>query len=152
MHVEVKVLVAFVIPLVVVCSWIRNLDQIASFSTVANLCILFSLTVILYDEVEMFATSRAAVLYKEGVELASFAGLPLFFGSAAFAYNSIGVVLPIENKMHQPQNAIKVITLTMLLLSSLYIVFAILGYLTFGQYIAASITLNLHSEDTMEKM
>ena len=100
----------------------------------------------------MFATSRAAVLHKRGVELSSFASLPLFFGSASFAYNGIGVVLPLENKMRQPQNAIKVITLTMLIITSLFTVFGVLGYLTFGRDIAASITLNLHSEGTVEKM
>ena len=100
----------------------------------------------------MFATSRAAVLHKGGVELASFAGLPLLFGSAVYAYNSIAVVLPIENKMNQPQHATKVIALTMLLITSLYTVFGILGYLTFGRNVAASITLNLHSEGTVERM
>ena len=145
-------LIALVIPLVVVCSWIRNLDDLVFLSIAANLCILFSLIVILYDEVDMFATSRAAVLHKGGVEMASFAGLPLFFGSAAYVYNIGGVVLPIENKMHQPQHAIKVITLTLLIITSLYTVFGILGYLTFGRNIAASITLNLHSEVTVERM
>ena len=151
-HVRVGVLIAVVVPLVVVCSWIRNLDELASLSTMANLCILFSLTVIFYDELDMFATSRAAVLHKRGVELSSFASLPLFFGSASFAYNGIGVVLPLENKMRQPQNAIKVITLTMLIITSLFTVFGVLGYLTFGRNIAASITLNLHSEGTVENM
>ena len=100
----------------------------------------------------MFATSRAAVLHKGGVELASFAGLPFFFGSAAYVYNNGGLVLPIENKMHQPQHATKVIALTMLLITSLYTMFGILGYLTFGRNVAASITLNLHSEGTVERM
>ena len=90
-------MIAVLIPLMVVCSSIRNQDEIVSFSAVANLCILFSLTVSLYDKVDMFTTSRAAVVHKDGVELASFASLPLFFGSATFAFECIGVILPIEN-------------------------------------------------------
>ena len=58
----------------------------------------------------MFATSRAAVLYKGGVELALFTGLPLFFGSVTFAIEGIGMVLPFENKIRQP-HAIRVIGL-----------------------------------------
>ena len=100
----------------------------------------------------MFATSRAAVLHKGGVELASFAGLPLFFGSVTFAYESIGVILPGENKMRQPEHGVMVITITMIIVTFLYTAFGVFGYLTFGKDIAASITLNLLSENTVEKM
>ena len=141
-----------VVLLVVLGSWIRNLYDLASLSTVANLCLLFSITVIFYDEINMFITSRAAVLHKRGVELASFTGLPLFFGSTTYAYESIGVVLPLENKMYQPQHATKVITLAMLIVTYIYTVFGVLGYLTFGRNIAASITLNLYSKNSVETM
>ena len=151
-HVGQEVVIAIVIPLVVVCSWIRNLDELASLSAVANLCIFFSLTIIFYDEVDMYVTSRAAVLHKGGVELASYAGLPLFFGSVSFAFEGIGVVLPLENKMHRPQHAIELFSVAMVTVVSLYVVFGVLGYLTFGKSIAASITLNLTSEHTVEKM
>ena len=100
----------------------------------------------------MFATSRAAVLHKGGVELASFASLPLFFGSATFAFESIGVVLPIENKMRQPEHAVQVIAITMIIVTFVYTAFGVFGYLTFGENIAASITLNLLSKNIVEKM
>ena len=100
----------------------------------------------------MFATSRAAVLHKGGVELASFTSLPLFFGSATFAFECIGVVLPIENKMHQPEHGVMVITINMVIVTFVSITFGVFGYLTFGKDIAASITLNLLSENTVEKM
>ena len=41
----VKAWIAIVLPLVIVCSWIRNLDTLTSFSMIANLCIVFSLGV-----------------------------------------------------------------------------------------------------------
>ena len=100
----------------------------------------------------MFATSRAAVLHKGGVELASFASLPLFFGSATFAFESIGVVLPIENKMRQPEHGIMLITINMIIVIFVYTTFGVFGYLTFGENIAASITLNLLSKSAVEKM
>lgn len=42
-----------VIPVVVYC-WIRNLEELALFSLIANLCILFSLVVIFYEEIYSF--------------------------------------------------------------------------------------------------
>ena len=145
-------MISMVIPLVVLFSWIRNLDELAYLSTVATFCILFSLIVILYDEIDMFATSRAAVLRKEGVKLFSFPNLPLFFGSATFAFESVGVVAHLENKMKKPHHAARMIMVAMLITTSFYAVFAVLSNLTFGQKVAASITFNLHSEKTVQKM
>lgn len=42
-----------IIPVVVFC-WIRNLESLAPFSLVANLCILFCLAVIFYEEINSF--------------------------------------------------------------------------------------------------
>jgi hypothetical protein len=38
----------------VILSWIRNLDELASLSMVANLCIGFALLVIVYEEINSF--------------------------------------------------------------------------------------------------
>ena len=155
-HLNKEVVIAIFVPLVIVGTWIRNLDELASFSTIANLCILFSLLVILFDEVEQFVTSRqetkAAVREPDGVELATYKTIPLFFGSVAFAFEGIGVVLPLENKMKHPQHAIRVLVVGMTIVVLLYVVFGVLGYLTYGASIQASITLNLKSNNTAEKM
>ena len=148
-------MIAIFVPLVIVASWIRNLDELANLSTVANMCILFSLIVILYDELDQFITStpdNKAAVRTGDVELALYKTLPLFFGSVAFAFEGIGVVLPLENKMHRPQHAIRVVLLGMTMVTSLYVVFGVIGYLTYGSEIAASITLNLKSENPAEEM
>lgn len=144
------------VPLVIVATWIRNLDELASFSAIANVCIGFSLLVILYDELEHFITSRpnakAAVRETGGIQLATYRTLPLFFGSVAFAFEGIGVVLPLENKMKYPEHAVRVVGVGMTIVVLLYMVFGMLGYLTFGDDIEASITLNLKSENPIERM
>ena len=152
---RIEAIVAIFVPLVVISSWIRNLDELANLSTVANMCILFSLIVILYDELDQFITStpdNKAAVRRGDVELAVYKTLPLFFGSVAFAYEGIGVVLPLENKMHKQQHAIRVVVLGMTMVTSLYVVFGVLGYLTYGSDIEASITLNLRSENPTEEM
>lgn len=42
-----------ILPMVILC-WIRNLDELASLSMVANLCIGFALLIIFYAEVNSF--------------------------------------------------------------------------------------------------
>ena len=157
-HIRKEVAIAIFVPLVIIATWIRNLDELASFSTIANVCIGFSLLVILYAECEKFIVnqpgsgSKAAVREHDGVQLAAYKTLPLFFGSVSFAFEGIGVVLPLENKMRRPQNAVRVVVLGMLIVVLLYTAFGVLGYLTFGKDIEASITLNLKSDNDVEKM
>ena len=151
-----EAVIAIFVPLVMVASWIRNLDELASFSTIANVCIVFSLLVILYDEVEKFISDKPAIkaaVKKDGeIQFAIYKTLPLFFGGVAFAFEGIGVVLPLENKMARPQNAVRVVSVGMTIVVLLYISFGVLGYLAYGSVIEASITLNLSSDNTVEKM
>lgn len=76
------------------CCWIRELEELTPFSLIANLCIFLSLGVIFYE--------IAYQMYGKGVEIAAvrtehlkainFAKLPLFFGTAVYAFEGIGVV------------------------------------------------------------
>ena len=56
-------------------------------------------------------------------------------------------ILPLENKMKHPHHAKWVILGGMTLVIILYVIFAILGYLVYGNAILASITLNLRSKE-----
>ena len=80
---------------VILFSWIRNLDTLASFSSIANVCIVFSLFVILYEELYRFTTSNEvdkAAVRTVSLPYITPATLPLFFGTAVYAYEGIGVV------------------------------------------------------------
>ena len=151
-----EVVIAIFVPLVIVATWIRNLDELAPLSTIANICIAFSLLVIVYDEFERFFTDReddrAAVREPGGVKLATYQTLPLFFGGVAFAFEGIGVVLPLENKMRRPEHAVAMVIVGMTMVVLLYMFFGVLGYLAFGAQIKASITFNLFSDNTIEEM
>lgn len=151
-----EIAIAIFVPLVIVGTWIRNLDELAPLSTIANICIGFSLLVIVYDEMERFLTDRedirAAVRVPGGVELATYKTLPLFFGGVSFAFEGIGVVLPLENKMRRPEHAVPVVIVGMAMVVLLYMSFGVLGYLAFGSGIKASITFNLTSDNSIEEM
>ena len=74
----------------------------------------------------------------------------MFFGTAVYAFEGIGVVLPIENQMRYPKDMggpNGVLNTSMTLVVALYLAMGFYGYLKFGEDIEASITLNLPPGD-----
>ena len=63
------------------------------------------------------------------------AKLPLFFGTALYVFEGINVVLPVENKLRRPAAMLGmtgVLNTAMVIVVSLNIATAFLGYLKFG--------------------
>ncbi|KAL5460474.1 hypothetical protein EMCRGX_G033925 [Ephydatia muelleri] len=154
-HIDCRVWMVILLAPVILFSWIRNLDTLASFSSIANVCIVFSLFVILYEELYRFTTSNEvdkAAVRTVSLPYITPATLPLFFGTAVYAYEGIGVALPLENKMKTPSHFNRVGWIAMSIVIVLYSVFGSLGYLAYGTALKGSITLNLESDITATKM
>ena len=104
------------------------------------------------------------------LDLVSVTSLPLFFGKAVYAYEGIGIVsqlvtcvqmnlqlllcqiLPLENKMKKHEDALKVIFFSMMIVTVLFTLFGVVGFVVYGSDIKASITLNLISTNIVEVM
>ena len=93
--------IAIIIPLMVVCCWIQNWDDLASFSMIGNLCIVFSLIVIVGEEIhhlvsnnpaDMAAIKNNATNVTVNYWPETTLGLALYFGSVVYAFEGIGVV------------------------------------------------------------
>lgn len=76
----------------------------------------------------------------------SWAQLPLYFGTAIYAFEGIGVVLPLENNMKNPEDfggLTGVLNTGMVIVACLYTSVGFFGYLKYGESVKGSITLNL---------
>lgn len=72
--------------------------------------------------------------------------LPLFFGTAIFAFEGIALVLPLQNEMKKPHNFGKtfgVLNVGMVFIVTLFTSFGFVGYLKWGEAVEGSMTLNL---------
>ncbi|EDQ90898.1 uncharacterized protein MONBRDRAFT_1039, partial [Monosiga brevicollis MX1] len=124
-----------VLPGAILLTWIRDFRTIAPTSIVATLCLIFSFIVI------FGVYAIPPILY---ISLRCFVSqLPIFFGNSIFAFESIGLVLPMENSMAEPERFATVINIGMSVVVILYVSFGALGYMVFGDAVQGSITLNL---------
>ncbi|KAG7234866.1 hypothetical protein INR49_003676, partial [Caranx melampygus] len=144
------------LPAFILLVFTPNLKYLAPLSLVANLVMTASLVLIYFYSL----TVNTTFITPSHVEVSSIVGqtsvtpidlpkvgrakdYPLFFGTAIFAFEGIGVVLPLENKMQRPQSFSLVLYLGMGIVTFLYISLGTIGYMCFGEHIGGSITLNL---------
>ena len=90
-------IVVTIVP-ILMFSWIKNLDNLAALSMLANVCTLVAIVVIFYDEIHKFTSDgsdKAAV--KTPGELHAYQGfisIALCFGNIVYTFEGIGVVSP----------------------------------------------------------
>lgn len=85
--------------------------------------------------------------------IASWSTLPLYFGTAIYAFEGIGVVLPLENNMKTPEDfggTTGVLNTGMVIVACLYTSVGFFGYLKYGDGVKGSITLNLPQDEMYE--
>ena len=76
--------------------------------------------------------------------------LPLFFGTAIFAFEGIALVLPLQNAMKNPQQFSKlygVLNVGMVFVTGIFISFGAIGYWKYGEATEGSLTLNLPTNE-----
>lgn len=76
--------------------------------------------------------------------------LPLFFGTAIYLFEGIGLVLPLKTAMRKPQNFSKplgVLNVGMVFLVAMFVAMGVIGYWKYGDEVESSLTLNLPPGD-----
>lgn len=135
---------AALLPFLIMMNLIRNLKYLAPFSMIANLLVGTGMGITLYYLFQDIPSTS---------EREAFAGLdrlPTFFGTAIFALEGIGVVMPLENNMRTPTHFIGcpgVLNTGMFFVVSLYATVGYFGYLKYGVDTKGSITLNLPQDE-----
>lgn len=70
-------------------------------------------------------------------------GLPIFFGCVVFAFEGIGLIMPIQAVMAEPTHLPRLLRFGMLFLGTLYAIFGTVCYMAFGLGTQAMVTFNI---------
>lgn len=125
-------------------SWVRHIRYFAMSNLFADLLILFGLIYIL-SYCCWKLNGRGNILSK--IEYLNWNSFPLFLGTSVYAFEGIGLVLPLYDSVHpktRPKFQFYLFsTITSVLI--FFMVFASVGYMTFGDDLEPAITSNLPS-------
>ncbi|KAJ0184123.1 hypothetical protein K1T71_000546 [Dendrolimus kikuchii] len=139
-HLDLSVhMVLVVVPVLLSCM-VRNLKFLTPLSTAANLMMALGVGAVLYEAAQDLPPVSSRTY------LASWQQLPLYFGTAVYAFEGIGLVLPLKNEMERPelfQRPLGVLNVGMFFVGGIFIVVGFLGYLQWGDDVRGSVTLNL---------
>ncbi|XP_027207368.1 proton-coupled amino acid transporter-like protein pathetic isoform X1 [Penaeus vannamei] len=130
----------FILPILLIC-YIPHLKYLAPVSLVAGVIQTAGLIICFY-----YMVRDLPEISEEIPGWAGWSKLPLYFGSAIYAFEGIGLVLPLENKMRTPKSFrgfTGVLNTAMMCVIILYAAMGFFGYLQYGSKVEGSITLNL---------
>lgn len=132
-------MIIIMVGLLIICQ-VRELKHLVPFSFFANVFMIISFSITLYYMFLDIPNPSSRDMFT------SLGQLPLFFSTVIFAMEGIGVVMPLENSMSNPQHFLgcpSVLYSAMGTVVLLYSSIGFFGYVKFGSDTAGSITLNL---------
>lgn len=123
-------------------SLVRDITKLTLLALLANVFILVGiLSIIYFIIVELIHTGTVT---GKGINfLINTEEFSLFIGVAIFAFEGIGLIIPIHESMIHPEAFPKVLFQVILTISIAFVLIATLGYLAFGQDVNTNIISNL---------
>ncbi|CAG2175583.1 unnamed protein product [Oppiella nova] len=144
---EVHIYMLMLLPFVIALNFIKSLRTLSIASAAANLLQTTGLFIVFYNLIQELPHTWERPAF---VDIKKF---PLYMGTAIYAFEGIGLVLPLQKEMREPDafgGPIGVLNTGMTVVACLYTGVGFFGYLKFGDKVLGSITLNLPPEPLYE--
>lgn len=123
-----KVIIALQVVVLIPLALIRNISKLGGAALIADVCILIGLTYIYYYTISAISDNGIA----KSVVLFNSNSFPLTIGSAIFTFEGIGLLLPIQTSMKEPQQFSKLLYIVMALITVVFTAVGALAYAAFG--------------------
>ena len=125
-----NMLIALQLIVLVPLALIRNISKLGSAALLADIFILIGLVYIWYYDIAKLA-SRGP---HPTVRLFNPHDFTLTIGSAIFTFEGIGLILPIQSSMAQPEKFSRLLYIVMVIITIIFTSIGALCYATFGDY------------------
>ncbi|CCK71982.1 Avt4p KNAG_0I01970 [Huiozyma naganishii CBS 8797] len=141
--INLPMIMLFQLVVYVPLSFVRNISKLSLPSLVANFFIMAGLVIVLFFTAkQLFIDSGMKVA--EGIIFGvNHERWSLFIGTAIFAFEGIGLIIPVQDTMRHPEKFPLVLKLVILTATCLFISVATIGYLAYGSSVQTVILLNL---------
>ncbi|XP_026732940.1 proton-coupled amino acid transporter-like protein CG1139 [Trichoplusia ni] len=139
-NLSVHVYLALLFPPILALAVVKNLKYLTPVSLIASIMTAWGLVITFYYIFQDLPPTNTVKAFS------SWHQLPLYFGTAIYAFEGIGVILPLENNMKTPEDFggwNGVLNTGMVIVACLYTAIGFFGYLKYGERVQGSITLNL---------
>ncbi|KUF87442.1 WRKY transcription factor 19 [Phytophthora nicotianae] len=134
-------LIFAIFPILLMLSWVRTLRRITPFSGLANFAVLSGIAIVFYYSIDYWEHPRKP---REPTVLVDWSQIPEFYGTAVYSFEGIGLVLPIQNAMAEPERFPRVLAICMLWILVLFLFIGEVPTIAFGQIDNGSMTAVLH--------
>ncbi|XP_050068675.1 proton-coupled amino acid transporter-like protein CG1139 [Anopheles maculipalpis] len=143
---DVHIHMALLVVPIVLTSIITKLKFLSYCSLAANVFMTLGIGITFY-----YAAQELPALSERNL-VGRLEQLPLFYGTAIFAFEGIALVLPLQNEMKHPADFGKpfgVLNIGSTFIILLFTVFGFLGYWQWGEAVQGSLTLNLPDNEIL---
>ncbi|ODN95920.1 solute carrier family 36 (proton-coupled amino acid transporter) [Cryptococcus wingfieldii CBS 7118] len=141
-YIPIKYLIFAQLIIFMPLSMIRNLAKLSGTALVADAFILIGILYIGGNEISVLSKSGVA-----DVQLFNPDSFPLLIGTAVFAFEGIGLVIPITESMKEPKKFPKLLSGIMVLVAVLFAGAGVMSYAAYGSEIQTVVIVNLPQDD-----
>ncbi|XP_055606588.1 proton-coupled amino acid transporter-like protein CG1139 [Uranotaenia lowii] len=143
---DIRVHMALILLPIMLPSLLRNLKYLAWCMVLANIFMILGIFI------TTFYATQDLPSVKERKLFSSWEQLPLYFGTAIFAFEGIALVLPLHNAMRDPhefRHPLGVLNVGMVIVTFVFTFLGFVGYLKWGDEVQSSMTLNLPQDEIL---
>ncbi|KAE8838373.1 hypothetical protein HRS9139_02756 [Pyrenophora teres f. teres] len=132
-------LIGIQIAVLIPMSFIRNISKLGPAALLADVFILIGLTYIYWYDISWISKMGG---FHPSVELFNPRDFTMTIGSAIFTFEGIGLILPIQSSMKQPEHFSKLLYLVMIIITVIFTSVGVLCYGTFGEHVSVEVITN----------
>ncbi|KAI8364606.1 transmembrane amino acid transporter protein-domain-containing protein [Blakeslea trispora] len=123
-------------------TWARKLNKLAPLVALAEILIAFGLICVVYFSSRQISEFGLG----PGIVMANSNDFALMIGTAVFAFEGIGMVVPVVEAMKEPEKFPRVLNWGMIISTVVFTFIGLIGYLAYGQNTASNVVTNFPAE------